>query len=428
MLPSGPSGAPVKFVHAADLHLDSPLRGLDRYEGAPVDELRGATRRALGNLVTLCLDERADFLLIAGDLYDGTWRDYKTGLFFAAQMSRLREASIPVFLVSGNHDAESHVGRALKLPDNVHELGTKAPVTDDATLAHLGVAIHGQGFAHKAVTADLAAGYPDRLPDRFNIGLLHTSLDGREGHAPYAPCTVATLAGKGYDYWALGHVHRREVICEAPWIVFPGNLQGRHAKETGEKGATLVTVEEGRVAVEARALDVVRWAAIEVDAATAAGAEEVVERAREALAKAVARAEGRTVAARVTVVGTSAAHGALSGSPERWESELRAAATDVGGVWLERVRFATRTPLDLPRLAERDDPIGALLRSLGGLRGDEAALRELGRELGEMARLPHELREGDDAVLRDDPEALRALVDDVEQLLLPRLLGGERAP
>jgi DNA repair exonuclease SbcCD nuclease subunit len=239
---------------------------------------------------------------------------------------------------------------------------------------------------------------------------------------------VATLAGKGSDYWALGHVHRREVLCEEPWIVFPGNLQGRHAKETGPKGATLVTVEEGRVAaVEARALDVVRWAVIAVDAREAATLDAVVERARAALQAAIAEAEGRLVAARVTVEGASAAHPALESDPARLEGELRAAANEIGGAWIERVRVRTRTQLDLPELAKRDDPIGQLLRALAALRGDEAQLRALGDEFGELAaKLPPELREGDDALRLDDPAALRALVDDVEQLLVPRLLGRER--
>ena len=106
----------MRFLHAADLHLDSPLRGLDRYEGAPVEELRGATRRAFENLVALCLSERVDFLLLAGDLYDGSWKDYRTGLFVAAQLSKLRAADIPVFFGRGNHDAESNITRSLRRP------------------------------------------------------------------------------------------------------------------------------------------------------------------------------------------------------------------------------------------------------------------------------------------------------------------------
>src|SRR3989442_11412313 len=109
----------MKFVHAADLHVDSPLRGLERYEGAPVDRVRMATRRALENLMQLCLEEEAAFLLLAGDIFDGDWKDYGTGLFFVGQMRRMRAAGIPVYLVRGNHDAASQVTKYLVLPDNV---------------------------------------------------------------------------------------------------------------------------------------------------------------------------------------------------------------------------------------------------------------------------------------------------------------------
>ncbi len=133
-----------KFIHAADLHLDSPLRGLDGYEGAPVEEIRGATRKALENLVDLAIAQSVDFLLIAGDIYDGDWRDYNTGLFFLAQMSRLREPGVRVFFIRGNHDASSQITRQLNLPDHVREFSTRKPET--ITLDDLGVAILGQGF------------------------------------------------------------------------------------------------------------------------------------------------------------------------------------------------------------------------------------------------------------------------------------------
>src|SRR5262245_22532176 len=205
----------MKFVHAADLHLDSPLRGLVRYDGAPVERMRAATRHALVNLVDLCLAEDAAFLLLAGDLFDGDWRDYGTGLFFLSEMARLRPAGIHVYLVRGNHDAASHVTRYLKLPEHVHELSWRRPET--LVLEDRGVAIHGQSFATRAVTEDLATHYPDAIRDLLNVGLLHTCADGREGHERYAPCSVETLRNKGYDYWALGHVHAREVLARDPW-------------------------------------------------------------------------------------------------------------------------------------------------------------------------------------------------------------------
>ena len=249
----------AKFIHASDIHLDSPLRGLERYDGAPVEQIRQTTRMAMRNLVRAAIEEKVDFVMIAGDLYDGDWRDFNTGLFLLQQMSELRSADIRVFIVSGNHDAASQITRSLRMPKNVHLFPTDAP--DTVILGELGVAIHGQGFAKEAVTANLAQGYPQAQAGLFNIGLLHTSVTGRDGHEPYAPCSLADLLAKGYDYWALGHVHTREVLHEHdPWIVFPGNIQGRHIRETGAKGCMVVTVEDGEV-VEAthRNLDVLRW-------------------------------------------------------------------------------------------------------------------------------------------------------------------------
>jgi DNA repair exonuclease SbcCD nuclease subunit len=419
----------MKIVHAADLHLDSPLRGLERYEGAPVDAIRGATRRALENLVELCVDEGASLLLLAGDLYDGDWKDYSTGLFFAAQMSKLREAGVQVVWIRGNHDAASQITKHLRLPDNVRELALKRPET--VVYDELGVAIHGQGFATREVTRDLAAHYPEPKEGLLNIGMLHTAVTGRAGHASYAPCTVETLVNRGYDYWALGHVHQREVLHTDPWVVFPGNLQGRHARETGAKGATLVHVSEGRVQeIEHCPLDVVRWTVCEIDASGASTAEEVVDLARDTLEREAEEAEGRMLAARVRVVGESPAHSPLQQDPERWAGSIRASANDIatGPVWVEKVRLRTREPIDRGALAEHEDVVGQLVRSLDELRQDEEALTELLGEFDDLKRkLPRELREGEEGIRLDDPETLRGALDDVEQLLLPRLVERERS-
>ena len=224
----------MKFIHAADIHLDSALRGLERYEGAPVDEIRNATRRAFDNLIELAITEAVDFVLLAGDLYDGDWKDYNTGLYFVERMGRLREAGIRVYMVAGNHDAASQITKHLRVPDNVRLFATRSP--ERVVLDDLAVAIHGQGFANRAVTDDLSQAYAQGDPQLFNIGLLHTCLDGKPGHEPYAPCSIDGLRSKGYQYWALGHVHAREVVCRDPWIIFPGNIQGRHIRETGDVG------------------------------------------------------------------------------------------------------------------------------------------------------------------------------------------------
>jgi DNA repair exonuclease SbcCD nuclease subunit len=292
------------------------------------------------------------------------------------------------------------------------------------------VVVHGQSFATRAVSDDLAARYPDAVPGAFNIGLLHTALDGREGHEPYAPTRLSVLESKGYDYWALGHVHEREVVSKAPWVVFPGNVQGRHARETGAKGATLVTVEGGRVVdVEHRALDVVRWCVCDVDTSGADAAADVVDLARRALARLEAEADGRPIAARVVLRGATRAHLELAVDSERWINEVRLAARDAAGdgAWVEKVKIATRAAIDLPALRERDDAVGQLARAMQELRGTDAGLRALEEELSALKkRLPPELRDEGGAFL-EGPEAMRELLDDVEQMLLPRLLAGPSA-
>jgi predicted phosphodiesterase len=416
----------LKLLHAADLHLDSPLRGLARYEGAPLERIRGATRAALTNVVELCLEESVDAVLLAGDLYDGDWPDYTTGLFFAKAMSRLRAADVLVYLVRGNHDAENKMTRRLRLPENVIELSTAAPET--VRDERLGLAVHGQGFATREVKDDLSAGYPAPIPGYFNVGLLHTSLTGRPGHDDYAPCNVGSLVDKGYDYWALGHVHAREVVHEAPFIVYPGNLQGRHVRETGAKGATLIEVKGGAVSALSHVpLDVLRWAEVEVDVSSARTADDAIDAARQRLETAMDGAGQRLLCARVRFVGEGPCHAALAGDPLAWDSELRGAANDLGdALFVEKVVFATRPVIDGAALRRRDDALGELARSLDALRGDPEALAALATELADLdKKLPREVKQGLDALRVDDPALLREVLDEVEALLLPRLLGME---
>lgn len=408
----------VKFLHTADIHLDSPLRGLEAHDGAPVAEIRGATRRAFDNLIELAVEERVDFLLIAGDLYDGDWKDYNTGLFFAARMGRLARAGIRVFIASGNHDAASQITKYMPLPENVTLLAAKKP--QSVRLDDLGVAIHGQSYSTRTMTENLAAGFPPAAAGFFNIGLLHSSLTGRAGHEEYAPCSVDDLLAKGYDYWALGHVHQREVVGEDPWIVFPGNIQGRHIREGGAKGATLVTIVDSRVAeVAPRELDVLRWAVCRVDLSDCATVEGVYDTVRLGLMRELDRAGGRTLAVRLALTGKCPVHHRLLERTAEWIEEFRGIAAGQGEIWLEKVLFETSRETGGAGLSSDDSPIAGLLQAIERLTLDSENLLGMVPELAVLkSKLPPELHSGEDAPLGGAAN-LRAAV---QELLIAKLL------
>ena len=409
----------IRFIHAADPHLDSPLQGLEAHEGAPVEVLRGATRRAFENLVNLAIEESVDFVVIAGDLYDGDWKDYGTGLFFRAQMVRLQSKGTPVYLIAGNHDAASVITKKLSLPENVHVFSTRT--TESLEVAGHPITIHGRGFPNRAVPENLASEYPMAVPNRFNLGLLHTSLTGRPGHDTYAPCSVAQLREKGYQYWALGHIHQPEVINEDPWIVFAGNCQGRHIKETGARGCRLVTVSDSLQVegVEWRSLDVVRWAELNIDLSGIETETEATRLVSDAMGKAVTAAEGRLVAARIILSGTTQLHGSLHRNDEHWNAQFQASAQDHGAdaIWIERIKVSTSPVYDLAELAERDALTKIVLTNLTATH-DQPIL--LPPEIEEMLSvLPLEIRTQVEDELNGEQRA--TVLSDVRAIILDAL-------
>lgn len=406
----------MKFLHAADLHIDSPLRGLAAYEGAPVDEIRGATRRAVENLVGAAVSNRVDLVVVAGDIFDGDWKDYSTGLFWVGQLARLHDEGIPVVVVAGNHDAMSEIGKRLSLPPNVSQLASAKP--QSKRFDDLDVVVVGQSYATRSVTSDLAATYPAGDPALFNIGLLHTSLDGRPGHASYAPTTLDVLRGCGYQYWALGHVHQREVVSTDPWIVFPGNLQGRQVRETGSKGASLVTVTDGEVrSVDHLELDVVRWADCAVDVGESNAFEDVVAKVSDALDAATTMAPGRMVAARVNIVGQCSIHNELWKRWDELEVETRALGAVRSDLWIEKVKLGTRRPGEVD-----SELVAAIEARAGELRDDPDAFASVEALFADLRnKLPPELKVADVNDLTSAPpgsaEHIRGALDSAVDLV-----------
>jgi DNA repair exonuclease SbcCD nuclease subunit len=412
-----------KFIHAADIHLDSPLRGLSRYESAPVESIRSACRRAFINLIDLAIEEQVAFVLLVGDIYDGDWKDYSTGIFFSQQIGRLGQHNIQVYAVLGNHDAANKMTKALESPANLHILSHKK--VEQLRIDELSVLINGQSFGKQHIPENLANGFPLAEKGVFNIGLLHTSLDGREGHAVYAPCTPDDLHSKGYQYWALGHVHKQEFVSQQPWIVFPGCIQGRHIRETGAKGCVLVSVDSDEVtAVEPVALDVLRWELCRIDVSTAEDLTELLELTRQAISQALEAADGRTLAIRIRLEGASKIADELAAYPEQLEQQIKALGAEMAGgdLWIERIENTVAAKLDLDSALADDSTLARLLqdilstRDAADIEGMEAVLNEL------RQKIPAEALSNDSALNLGQKETLKRLIEEAKQMLIGRLL------
>ncbi|MBM4343923.1 MAG: DNA repair exonuclease [Deltaproteobacteria bacterium] len=337
----------VRFLHAADLHIDSPLSACDQAAPRMAARLRAATRTALDNLVTLAVDEQVEFVVIAGDLFDRDRDDFNTARWLTAKFAELGAAGIRVYLVRGNHDAMAKISKVLTWPANVYEFKTTA---DTAPAFHEGVRLHGRSYKTGAVEdPEFARSYPAPVANCINIGVLHTCASDSGGkvggHEPYAPCNVGELAAKGYDYWALGHVHTRAILHPQPCIAFPGNPQGRHINEPDAHGCLLVTLAPpDRAVCEFRALDDVRWAKVNVDVSGCRTLGGAVDAAVAEVAQHALRADGRLLAVRLTLEGTTPAHADLVASKPQLLEELRGRfqTSLEDQVHLERAVLATR--------------------------------------------------------------------------------------
>jgi DNA repair exonuclease SbcCD nuclease subunit len=426
-----------KFLHTADLHLDSPLLNLDRYDGAPVEAIRNATRRAFDGLVELAIAEGVRFILIAGDLYDGDCRDFNTPIYFRHRMEELRSHDIRVFVIQGNHDAENKTRKnfQLILPDNVHLFPTDKPAT--MRIDDLQVAIHGQGFAQRDICDDLSVHYPRAVRGWLNVGLLHTSCGVHDGHERYAPSSIAGLTNRGYDYWALGHIHKRQKLAgPSPWIVYPGNPQGRHIREDGPRGCVIVTVDDDRISkVETHVNDVLRWQNVAIDANGLDDSDVVLSEIERQMEDLLAAGDGRPLAVRIIVSGVTKAHRELVRYSSHWDRKVREAVLSRfdDRVWVEKIKLQTR-PVTEPALWDHgDDPLGQLLDAIADADSVHAAIAEVRDEYEQLLRqLPTDPRLPEMSVSLNDrwPEGVPddGLLLEVRELLLSRLLeSGEPA-
>lgn len=366
------------------------------------ERLQSATYEAFRNLIRLCIDEQAAFLLIAGDVYDGEDRGVRAQVRFRDGLAELSARGIETFIVHGNHDPLDGWVSQMSWPDGVHIFGpspewkvTRFGNPSAGTAAGVPVAaIQGVSYPTREVAEDLALKFtPPPDPSLFSIGLLHCNVGGNPDHPNYAPCTVDELAQVGLDYWALGHVHTRKMLRDArrsgpPTIHYPGNTQGRHPGEPGPRGALLVEVGPDRLPVaEFRPLDVVRWEGVDVGITGVITLDGLVRALRQSLEDLSGKSAGRDVVCRISLLGRGPMHAELR-RPGAVDELLQTVRQDASAlspwVWVERISNETRPDLDLAARARQDDFLGAVLRHGALIAGDRQGLERLSGAVSEV--------------------------------------------
>ena len=412
-----------KFIHAADIHLDSPLDHLRVLDESTAQQVAAASRRAVGHIVATAIENQVAAVVIAGDLFDGPVRDSTSALWIDGQFRKLHSAGIDVVLIRGNHDALSNASRCVKWSNGVHQLGADKATTH--MIDRHGLAIHGQSFGARAVYENIAATYPEALPGYFNLGLLHTSLSGNSGHDTYAPTSIDVLDGRGYDYWALGHIHQRTLhsLSGRAWVGYSGNTQGRHVRETGAKGCHLVQVRDRQLhSVDFVPTDSLRWFELPVDVSEQemlADLGEMVCGACEGLA---AENSGCPLAIRIRFTGASKLHAHLAGSVarQRVAETIGAKLLELGPLWLESIRVETSSPRGKSSPPDLELPLGTLREIVSDIRSEPNLQKQLLKSLEELGRkVRGPLSQSDWQLWNDQMQAqeFARLLGQAEQLL-----------
>ncbi len=417
-----------RFVHTADIHLDSPLRSLALRDSDLAGLIGNATRRAFVRIVDLCLEEQVDGLLIAGDLYDGDQTSMKTARFLAEQLRRLHEAGIRAFIIRGNHDALSRITKELVLPETVKVFGGRADaVAIDRTPGHFPVAIHGLSFAQPHAPESLIAKYRPPVQDAVNIGLMHTSLAGSPGHDLYAPCGIKDLQGTGFRYWGLGHIHKRSMTEGACVIVMPGMPQGRDVNEAGVKSVTLVTIDDDRsFHIEERATSIAQFERVSVDATGITEWRDLIAAVTAALEEERSSASSEHLVARLQVTGITPLAWRIRRDLDLLKTQADERASVTGSCWVEKLEIACRAPGDAATSAA--DPLFELHRLIEDEVLESPVFQaELVAMVDELrAQLPQEARDAlgaDEAAFK---AALAQLARDGAENVVARLQASER--
>ena len=406
----------VKLLHTADLHLDSPLKSLALKDASLRERVATASREALEGLVAIAIDEGVEALLIAGDLFDGDQRSAKTAAFMARIYDRLGEAGIRVFAIRGNHDATTPATNAIAPPPHVHVFDGHG---GKVQLGAHDIWIHGVSFRKPKAPESLLPRFAAPVAGAVNVGLLHTSLGGAVGHDTYAPCRLSDLAAHGFDYWGLGHIHKRTVHSRSPWIVMPGTPQGRDIGEDGTKSATLITITDGRIAIEERPSAAVEFRRSECDVTGLETAEAVQTRLASHLAAEAQAITAPSAILRLRLSGETPLAWEMSRSAAFYEERARDFAKRSGALWIEKLEMGVSPP-DAQRSAGPTAELAALMEDILTSPAFQAEAHDLLAQALQVPGMPAGI-----ATSEEDEAALATrLGQSGMQALIARMRGG----
>ncbi|EGL83069.1 metallophosphoesterase [Caldalkalibacillus thermarum TA2.A1] len=418
----------LKFIHSADLHLGSPFKGLVHLPEEIYLKIKDSIFLAFESLVHVAIQEDVDFILIAGDIFDSSNPSVQAQLRFKRGLEKLAAEEIRVFIVHGNHDPVHGRYQAFNWPDNVHVFSAeevqRIPYYKGGQLA---AAIYGISYGTARVTDNLARRFGRQAEEPFAIGLLHTNCDGVEEHEPYAPCSKQDLLRAGMDYWALGHVHTRQIIHEDPYIVYPGNLQGRHIREQGERGFYVVEVDEDkRVTLHFCAASAICWEEHELDL-SGAGHLEDVEARLAALRERLRNRPGMEMClCRVNGTGTTPLAEVLSSAAVREEllAEWRQSEPfHERVVWPESFQFRGHPLFDRNEWKRSETIYADLLDIVDQYKGNDLRLEALVEEQLKDLFEHHKAKKYLDPLSREEKQAL---LSEAEQLIFASGRGGRK--
>jgi len=408
----------VRILHTADVHLDSPLKSLALRDEALRDVVEAATRVAFQTIVETALSERAIALLIAGDLFDGKQRSARTAVFLTEQLDLLREADIKVFYIKGNHDAENQLSGTIDLPDNVHVFdgrGGKVQLTDE-------IWVHGVSFAQRQAPESLLPKIPTPVEGAINIAMLHTSLAGAPGHDVYAPCSVSELKAMGFDYWALGHIHKRQIHSEAPWIVMPGIPQGRDIGESGPKSVSLLTIDNRNIDVTKIPTSAVEFTSTSLDISAVDNSDGLRDLLRASLKETAAQLKAAAGVLRLNLHGAPEQHWQILRDSEYWREQITSLAQETDGLWIDRINFN----LDAPTVKDSASATDKLAVIIDEIQNEQGFANSAESKINEIVDdLPTEVRRN---ILVDENSAKKLaqkLSDTGAQQILARMKGAD---